>query len=72
MSVFSYLFQYGKEDFASEIHEINFITTFAVVIIDAINYLTIGIEHSAAIATQYKRLHPYGKNFLFRREVARG
>lgn len=47
-----YLSQYGKEDFALDIHKINFITTLAVVVINTIHDLTISIKDSATFATE--------------------
>lgn len=45
------------------IHEEDFITIFATVIINAIHNMAFGIENGASFASKNKRFHPYGEHF---------
>jgi len=48
----------------------NFISVLAVVVINSVCNLAIGIKHSASLSIQHKRFHPQGKSLLLASETA--
>lgn len=54
------LFEYWNKDVAFSIHEVNLATALAVVVVDAVHHLALGIENSAPISIKYERFSPHG------------